>query len=238
MEDSNTDKVESGVATSVEEKQAQDNRPAEVESVGSRPDESVREEGRKQGPDPFQAQKRITEKQGKELKELKDMFSKFMESQSKVSQPPTTQTDPSASDALSQMLADPDAYIEKKLSARTGQIQYEIAKKEAEQYVLSQEYIDPNNDMEYLSQMMEEHGIKEIRDPYKQAQTLLKLVRLDRGIGAKSVEKAKAQVPQGTRAPVATGIFNEKSVKDMSMEDYEKNRSQLLSAAKEGKISK
>lgn len=235
MEDSNTDKADSGLSVSVEDKQTQD-RPAEVEGAGSRPDESVKDEGRK-GPDPFQAQKRITEKQNKEIKELKDMFSKFMESQAKA-QTPSTTTEPSASDALSQLLADPDSWVEKKLSARTGQIQYEIAKKEAEQYVLSQEYIDPANDMEYLEKLMAEHGINEIRDPYKQAQTLLKLVRLDRGIGAKSAEKAKVQVPQGTRTPVAAGIFNEKSVKDMSMEDYEKHRVQLLSAAKEGKINK
>ena len=235
MEDSKTDVAESGVAATVEEKTQE--RPAGVEGAGSRPDEPEREEGRKPGPDPFQAQKRVTDRQGKELKELKDMFSKFMESQSKGPTPPPA-AEPSASDALSQMLADPDAWVEKKLSARTGQIQYEIAKKEAEQYVLSQEYIDPANDMEYLEKIMDEHSIRDIRDPYKQAQTLLKLVKLDRGIGAKSADKARAQVPQGTRTPVAAGIFNEKSVKDMSMEDYEKNRVSLLSAAKEGKITK
>lgn len=238
MENERPGAEESQGTTSVAEKDnAPETRQAQVEGTGSRPEGQADSE-RRGGPDPFQAQKRVTDKLLKKMEKLEEFVTKWEKTQGPSSNGVQVQQSPqtSAPQGVSEFWSDPENYIDKKIAERTGHVERNIEKGKAEQYVLSQDYIDPDKDMEYLADMVQSNGLDQIQDPWKAANALLKIVKADRGLGARTVAKSTAQQVRGTPVGLDKGIFNADDVKKMSLEDYEKNRANLMEAAREGKL--
>lgn len=231
-----------GEASSVETSQAPENRPTEVEGSGSKPEES-NQNGRGKGPDPYYANKRVTESLKKEVKELRSLVSDFIQSQKQPANQNGTSA-PNSQSVQTDIWTDPDKWVDSKINSTVEshlkQFKHEKDREDAEQYVLSQDFIDPEADVDYLQEMSKTHGLDILSkyDPKTAAHVLLKLVKQDRGIGDKTVSKAQVRSVQGGPGASNGGkrVYLRREIKTMSLDDYEKNRKDIEAAYQEGRI--
>ena len=184
------------------------------------------------------AQKRIQAKTEKRLQALEEMYQRY-------SQQPVSQSQPSVAPQSqpTDVWSDPDKYIDSrvdgKLQATLKQFETARDRKEAEQWILSQEFINPKTDYESLKDIAAEHGLDVLAhvDPWKAANTLVKLWKSEKGISDKSSEKPKAMSVQGAPAQ-ANGkkVWSEREIKSMSLDTYEKYREDINAAFDEGRV--
>ena len=221
-------------------------RPAQVEGAGSAANGN-NGEGRGKDPDwksKYFAQQRILDKQAKRLDGLDQWREQFKtpvvpkvavnpdDEQTKYWINPIEATRTIASETV-------DGKIEKALSTR------DLAQNQtqAEAYILSQDYIDPEADADSLREIMEQNGLIHSWniDPFKTAKAVLKIFKQERGIAEKkSPPKAQAgSVLSGSGHSAASNgkkVWTSKEIRAMSLEEYQKNQDAIETARKEGRV--
>ena len=222
-------------------------RPAEVEGDGSKP-EGDNGTGRGKGPDPYFAQKRVTERLKKDMDELRDQNSQILQHLESLRNPAASNGAPASQANQAQDDFDwtnPKKTFEALLDARFNKYEVDREKRDAQEYVLYQEYINPDADMEYIQQLSKSHGLDILADikPMLAAETLLKIVKADRGIGHKPpVPKSQARTIASNAAQpdMVDGkkVWSERAVKKMTPDEWEKSREDVLAAYKEGRYKK
>lgn len=221
-------------------------RLAEVEGEGSKPEvNGSTANGVKKGkPDPFYANKRVTESLKKEVQELKSLVTQVLEAQKQ----PVSNGTASASNAdpVDDIWSNPDKYVEKKIEGKLGEavrhIKSEKAREDAEQWVLSQDGIDPERDFEELRKLSESYNLNAVAavNPQKAAELLVKLWKADKGIQKNIPSKNQATSVQGS--PASAGgkkVYSKEWVQKLAMNDpqkYEEIKDDLKLAAQEGRI--
>lgn len=231
-----------GVAAKSEEQAP--NRSTEVEGGSSRQDGGQQENGHRGGRDPWEAQKRVTADFKKRFDKLEATLTEIAQrSQSPQAQPqaPVSQTPQDTG-----FWGGPESYVDQRSTENAQkvffQMQYQQANENAMQKVLSQEFIDPEADKGYLDKMIVDHGLTAAwhADPTRTAETLIKLVKLDRGIGGNGNAALKSQVRSVQGSPVSNkGVrtWSKREIKAMSLSEFNKNEDDILAAKKEGRIT-
>lgn len=224
----------------VEQDQASE-RPGEVERTGSKPGGSEAN-GRenKGGPDPYYANKRVTEKLLARMDKQDALMAKLLESRQPAAAAPSPASN--AEKEPVDIWTDPDKYLDKKLDERMSRLELGRAREEAEQFVLSQEGIDPEKDYDALQSLSKEHRLDLVarEDPMRAAQTLVALWKSQKGTAEdRTSEKARAASVQGGRTRNGAPVFSGAEIRRLAVEnpdEYEKRRGEFVTAAKEGRI--
>ena len=119
-------------------------------------------------------------------------------------------------------------------------------REEAFNHILSQDDVSTDKELNEIGEVMRDTGLDILAQakPFQAAELALRewrRVRAERSSKASPGEKASAQdIPKGGVKPgggnSAKKLWSRKDIEDMSDSDYEKNRSELLAASKEGRI--
>jgi len=231
-------------------------RQGQVEATGSSsgapaPQAGVGHDGNSNA---FFAQRRVTEKLDKRMEKIEDTLSnlnQFLQTSPASVQP----TPPPLAAGPADIFTAPDQFVDQRVQKAMQQVQVETAakirasqvqqaQKEAEQYVLSQEYINPKTDYEALQTISKEHGLDELgrTQPYKAAETLLKLFKQDRGITSQNVNngvRTNTIAVNGTPAMLnGKKVWTRAEIASLAknLPKYEEHRADILDAAQTGRI--
>ena len=221
-------------------------RPAPVEGAGSAPSGN-NGDGRGKEPDwknKYFAQERLLEKQRKRIDELDQWRSQF-------NTPAQTTVAPNPDEELANHWNDPIGSTRQIVkSVLQGELSQELSKErlaqgqaQAEAYILSQDYVDPDADADTFRSIMEEHGLMPAwnNDPFKTAKAILKIFKSERGISDKKTPpKAQAgSVLSGSGPSAASNgkkIWTSKEIRAMTLEAYKEKQADIETARQEGRI--
>jgi len=240
MDKDTTTTEETQEVAAVDEKEAPE-RQAEADSSSSRLDSETKEEVRekKGGPDPFFAAKRHQQKLDKRLEKLEQSFAQTLEYLQGAQPKPT----PSAAESTSQptesdIWTDPN-YVKNEVRKEFQTYKFQKEREDAEEYILSQEDIDPDKDYAELQKVIKERSLDILAayDPWAAAELTLEVFRARKGISKPS--KLQAMGVQGSPA-IANGkkIWTRAEIERVSANsaDFEKYGNDIMAALEEGRV--
>ena len=215
-------------------------RPAQVEGDGSAPVAKNGQGGDIDWKNKYFAQQRYTEKLSKQIEDINQW-------RQQVSQPAPSPSAPAPSPQ--DIFTDPQAFVRNEVNQalstgmRTELAKERIAnqKEKAEEYILSQDYIDPASeaDRAELRNIFEERGFKHAwnTNPHNAAEGVLEIFRARKGIGKQTPPRVQAGAVLSGASQNQNGrkTWTSREVSALSMQDYEKHRDDIEAAYKEGR---
>lgn len=229
-----------GTPPGTEEPQTQE-RPTQVEGDGSAPVSVNGKNGDIDWKNKYFAQQRVTEKLSKQIEDLNKWREQFSQpAQPQAASAPNPQVD---------IFTDPETFVrnEVKKSLSTDLKQefdkqrLEAQQVKAEEYILSQDYIDPESEetKTELKEIFKQRGFAHAwnSDPFAVAEGVLEIYKARKGIGKSTPPKAQAgMVPSGaSQNPNGRKVWTSREVNSLSLADYEKYREDINAAVKEGR---
>lgn len=221
-----------------EKNQAPD-RHTEVEGDGRRPDNGHSRERQQGKRDPFEAFKRVSAQQQKDIQEMKALLSQIAQGKSSQSERSAPEN---ASDSTKEAFWNaPESYVDKQVQARFEAVELKRAQRDADAYVLSQDFINQEADEEELRALSVQYGLDRLyqTEPMKAAKALVRLFKAEKGIGQSTASKSQVRSVQGgAAAPASNGkrVWSRKEIKAMGIDDFTKNEADIDAAFKEGRV--
>ena len=229
-----------GNPPAAETTQTQD-RPPQVEGNGSAPEVKHGQSGEVDWRNKYFAQQRYTEKLSKQIEDINQW-------RQQVSQPAQTQAAPAPNPQLD-IFTDPQAYVRNEVKqALATDLKRELGQRDmvdqqgkAEEYILSQPYVDRNSEAERaeLQKIFKERGFGQawMNNPHAAAEGVLEIYRARKGIGKQTPDRNQAGAVLSGASQNQNGrkTWTSREVAALSLTDYEKYRNDIESAYKEGR---
>ena len=221
-------------------------RPPQVEGNGSAP-EVIGGNGREFNVQNYvNASKRVTDGIKKDIAEQKQVMQEILARLA----PPAVTPAPSASSPEVDIFTNPEAYVDKRVSnalntrleQKLGERDLRDQQRKAEEYILSQDYIDPESeaDRAEIKKIHQEAGFAYAWGvtPFAAANGILEIFKARKGIGKSTPNRVQAAAAPSGAAPNANGkrVWTSKEVSALSMKDYDTHRSDIEAAYKEGRF--